>query len=93
MTVGISVAVLVSQGILCSFPSQNLSQMIRWFAPINILGTIAISIVLLVLTPNKLSASAVFGRVIDGSGWNSSGFSYLIGYLSVAWTMTDLDAT
>ncbi|KAI1254210.1 hypothetical protein MGN70_004606 [Eutypa lata] len=57
------------------------------------LGTIAISIAILVLTPNKLSASEVFAHVIDGSGWNSKGFSFLIGYLSVAWTMTDYDAT
>jgi hypothetical protein len=54
---------------------------------------VAVTIALLVLTDNKHSASYVFGHVSDGSGWGSRGFSYLIGYLSVAWTMTDYDAT
>ncbi|CAJ2503778.1 Uu.00g111720.m01.CDS01 [Anthostomella pinea] len=58
-----------------------------------VIGSVVISIALLVLTPNKLPASEVFGNVIDGSGWNSEGFSFRIGYLSVAWTMTDYDAT
>lgn len=31
--------------------------------------------------------------VTNGSGWNSKGFFFLIGFLSVAWTMTDYDAT
>lgn len=65
----------------------------RKFLTASVLGSIAISIALLVLTENKLSASEVFGQITDGSGWNSQGFSFLIGYLSVAWTMTDYDAT
>ena len=56
-------------------------------------GAVAISTALLVLTKDKHSASYVFGTVEDRSGWNSKGFSFLIGYLSVAWTMTDYDAT
>ncbi|TAQ89403.1 hypothetical protein B7494_g2271 [Chlorociboria aeruginascens] len=39
------------------------------------------------------SATEVFGNVTDGSNWNSKGFSFMIGFLSVAWTMTDYDAT
>lgn len=58
-----------------------------------VLGSVAVTIALLVLTDNKHSASDTFGQVSDGSGWGSQGFSYLIGYLSVAWTMTDYDAT
>ncbi|CAG9984411.1 unnamed protein product [Clonostachys byssicola] len=54
---------------------------------------VAISITILILTEDKLPASEVFGKVIDGSGWNSTGFSYLIGYLSIAWSFTDYDAT
>jgi amino acid transporter len=56
-------------------------------------GAVAITIALLVLTKDKHSANYVFGTVEDGSGWDSKGFSFLIGYLSVAWTMTDYDAT
>ncbi|KAI5924947.1 amino acid permease, variant [Camillea tinctor] len=93
LTVGISIAILVLQGILCSLPSRQFSDTIRWFAPVNIIGSVAISIALLILTPNKIPPREVFGDVIDGSGWNNRGFSFLIGYLSVAWTMTDYDAT
>jgi amino acid transporter len=50
-------------------------------------------VALLVLTPNKLPARDVFVTITDGSGWNSKGFSFFLGYLSVAWTMTDYDAT
>jgi amino acid transporter len=66
--------------------------MILWFAPINILASIAICIVLLALTPGKQSASWVFGNFIDGSGWGAP-FSFLLSFLSVAWTMTDYDGT
>jgi len=58
-----------------------------------VLASIALCVAILVLTPNKHSASDVFGSVIDGSGWHSKGFSFMIGFLSVAWTMTDYDAT
>lgn len=58
-----------------------------------VLASIVICVVLLVLTPNKQSASWVFTHVTDGSGWGSQGFSFLLGFLSVAWTMTDYDGT
>ncbi|KAE8454010.1 hypothetical protein EG329_007786 [Mollisiaceae sp. DMI_Dod_QoI] len=83
-TVGISVAILIIMGIICSFPTKWLHEFIMWFAPVN---------TLLTLTPNLNSASEVFGNVTDGSNWNSKGFSFMIGFLSVAWTMTDYDAT
>lgn len=35
----------------------------------------------------------MFGTVTDRSGWGNRGFSFLLRYLSVAWTMTGYDAT
>ena len=74
-----------------------------------VIASVCICIALLVLTPNKQSATWVFTTVTDGSGWGSKGFSFLLGYvdfakisakrsdessfLSVAWTMTDYDGT
>lgn len=87
-TVGVAVAALVFCGVICSFPTKRLSQIIKWFAPVNLMGCVAVTIALLVLAPNKRNASYVFGEVVDNSGWNSKGFSFLIGFLSVAWTMT-----
>jgi amino acid transporter len=58
-----------------------------------VLASIGICIALLVLTPDKHNAKWVFTHVTDGSGWGSKIFSFLLGFLSVAWTMTDYDGT
>lgn len=79
-------------GIICSLTTKALHKMVLWFAPINVIASIAICIALLVLTPNKQSASWVFGTFVDGSGWGT-GFSFFLSFLSVAWTMTDYDGT
>lgn len=92
-TVLLSLAVLVVFGIICTLSTKKLHQIILWFAPINILATIGICIALLVCTPDKRSASFVFTHFTDGSGWGSKGWSFLLGFLNVAWVMTDYDAT
>ncbi|KAK3208012.1 hypothetical protein GRF29_96g1110378 [Pseudopithomyces chartarum] len=92
-TVLLAILVLCLFGTICSFPTLWLHKVILWFAPINILASIAICIALLVLTPEKQSAKWVFTEFTDGSGWGSKGFSFLLGFLSVAWTMTDYDGT
>ncbi|EEH43521.2 uncharacterized protein PADG_08141 [Paracoccidioides brasiliensis Pb18] len=92
-TVLLSIALLCAMGVVCSLTTKILHRIVLWFAPINILASIAICITLLVLTPHKQSAKWVFTNVTDGSGWNSRGFSFLLGFISVAWTMTDYDGT
>ena len=92
-TVAASIGMLVLMGMICSLPSKWLSDFIVWFAPINILAAVSISIAMLVLTENKNSASYTFTHFTDGSGWGNKGFSFLIGFLGVVWTMTDYDAT
>lgn len=92
-TVLLAIFVLCMFGTICSFPTNWLHRIILWFAPINIIASICICIALLILTPNKQSAQWVFTTVMDGSGWGSKGFSFLLGFLSVAWTMTDYDGT
>lgn len=92
-TVLLAILVLCLFGTICSFPTEWLHKIILWFAPINIIASVCICIALLILTPNKQSAKWVFTEVTDGSGWGSRGFSFLLGFLSVAWTMTDYDGT
>lgn len=92
-TVLLTILCLCVFGTICSLTTKSLHKIILWFAPINILASISICIALLVLTPNKQSAKWVFSEVTDGSGWGSRGFSFLLGFLSVAWTMTDYDGT
>jgi amino acid transporter len=89
----LAIFVLCLIGAICSLTTRNLHRIVLWFAPINVLASISICIALLVLTPNKQSAKWVFTEVTDGSGWGSQGFSFLLGFLSVAWTMTDYDGT
>ena len=45
-----------------------------------VLASIGIIAALLILTPEKQSASWVFTHVTDGSGWGNKGFSFLLGY-------------
>jgi amino acid transporter len=85
--------VLVIFGVICTLTTKKLHQIILWFAPINILATIGICIALLICTPDKRSASFVFTHFTDDSGWGSKGWSFLLGFLNVAWCMTDYDAT
>ncbi|KAH6677091.1 amino acid permease-domain-containing protein [Halenospora varia] len=88
----LSIGFLISFGIICSLTTKKLHEIELWFGPINVIGSIAICIALLTLTPNKQPASWVFGHFQDGSGWGV-GFSFLLSFLSVAWVMTDYDAT
>lgn len=84
--------ILIVLGIISSLQTKILHRMLLWFAPINVLASIAICISLFVLTPDKQSASWVFGNFVDGSGWGTP-FSFLLSFISVAWTMTDYDGT
>ncbi|KAJ5094425.1 hypothetical protein N7456_010286 [Penicillium angulare] len=92
-TVLVSIGILCVLGVICSLTTKTLHRIILWFAPINITATIAICIALLCLTPDKQPASWVFTHFTDGSGWGSKVFSFFLGFLSVAWTMTDYDGT
>ncbi|EPS30039.1 hypothetical protein PDE_04989 [Penicillium oxalicum 114-2] len=92
-TVLVSIGVLLVLGIICSLTTKSLHRIVIWFAPINIVATICICFFLLYLTPNKQPASWVFFHFTDDSGWGSKVFSFFLGFLAVAWTMTDYDGT
>ncbi|KAI9374305.1 amino acid/polyamine transporter I [Aspergillus egyptiacus] len=92
-TVRLSIVLLIFLGIVCSMTTKSLHRIFIWFAPINIIATICICFALLHNTANKQPASWVFTHVTDGSGWGSKLFSFLLGFISVAWTMTDYDGT
>ncbi|KAK7513129.1 amino acid permease, variant [Phyllosticta citriasiana] len=92
-TVLLAILVLCLFGVICSLTTRALHRIVLCFAPINVLASVSICIALLVLTPDKQSAKWVFTEVTDGSGWGNRGFSFLLGFLSVAWTMTDYDGT
>ncbi|RMJ24117.1 Amino acid permease [Aspergillus sp. HF37] len=90
-TVLLSILVLCVLGVICSLTTKMLHGIVLWFAPIN--SMIKAQGFALFLTVDKQPASWVFAHFTDGSGWGSKGFSFLLGFLAVAWTMTDYDGT
>ncbi|GAA6003352.1 uncharacterized protein JCM10292_003873 [Rhodotorula paludigena] len=84
---------LLIHGTLNSVGTRLLSTMTRTFVFFNLGTVIAVVISLLACTDNKNSASYTFTHHINASGWSSDGLTFLLGLLSVQWTMTDYDAT
>ncbi|KAF2173388.1 hypothetical protein M409DRAFT_61824 [Zasmidium cellare ATCC 36951] len=93
MIVGVAIAMLFIFGTVCSLTTRGLHRTIMWFAPINVLATVGICVALIALTDDKRNVSFVLTDIRDGSGWGSRGFSFLLGFLNVAWVMTDYDGT
>lgn len=87
--VGLYIGLLCVHGLLNSIGTKYLATITQSFVFINLGATFAIIIALLATTDNKNSASYTFTNVINESGWNSNGFAFLLGLLSVQWTMTD----
>ncbi|GAA6051568.1 hypothetical protein JCM3770_003476 [Rhodotorula araucariae] len=86
-------ALLLIHGVLNSVGTGVLARMTRTFVFFNLGTVVAVIISLLACTKDKNPASYVFTHTINGSGWRSDGLSFLLGLLSVQWTMTDYDAT
>lgn len=93
MTVGVAIATLFVFGAICSLTTKGLHRIVLFFAPINILATIGVCVALLYYTEDKRNWRFVFTDFRDGSGWGNKGFSFLLGFLNVAWVMTDYDGT
>lgn len=96
-TVGLFASLLIVHGLLNSLATRYLAFATRGFVFVNLGATIVIIIVLLATTPRSEmhSATYVFGSqgiVNQTGGWNN-GIAFLLGLLSVQWTMTDYDAT
>lgn len=92
-TVGIMAALTILTGLVNSLSTYWMEKMTKGYVIFHVLVLISCSIALLVKTDNKHSASYVFTDVVSDSGWEPVGFSFLFGFLSVSWTMTDYDAT
>ncbi|EFP77279.2 uncharacterized protein PGTG_03235 [Puccinia graminis f. sp. tritici CRL 75-36-700-3] len=92
-TVGLYVGLLVLHGLLNCLATKALAGITKSFIFINLTGTMAMIIGLLATTPDKHDASYIFTKVTDQTGWGNDGLAFLLGLLSVQWTMTDYDAT
>lgn len=88
-TVGVMAALTVFTGLVNSLSTYWMEKMTKTYVIFHILVLVSACIALLVMTDNKHDAKYVFTDVESTSGWTPTGFSFLFGFLSVSWTMTD----
>ncbi|KIJ62729.1 hypothetical protein HYDPIDRAFT_176497 [Hydnomerulius pinastri MD-312] len=95
--VGLTTGLLIIHGLLNSLKTRHLAYFASSFVFVNLGATSLIIILLLAMTPRSEMhpASYVFGTegLINGTGGWNTGISFLLGLLSVQWTMTGYDAT
>lgn len=92
-TVGVMAGVLIFQGIISCLPTKYLEKVTKWYVVFHYAALISAVIALLVKTEPRQNADYVFTNVESQSGWKPIGWSFVFGFLSVSWTMTDYDAT
>ncbi|PYH89547.1 amino acid transporter [Aspergillus ellipticus CBS 707.79] len=92
-TVGVMAALTVLTGLANTLSTYWMEKMTKFYVIFHVCILVSCCIALLVLTDDKHDASYVFTHVESTTGWKPIGFSYLFGFLSVSWTMTDYDAT
>lgn len=92
-TVGVMAALTAFCGAINSLPTWWMEKLTRSYVIFHIMVLVACCIALLVKTENKHDAKFVFTDTTGSSGWSPPGFAWMFGFLSVAWTMTDYDAT
>lgn len=92
-TVGVCAAILVFHGLVNSLSTRALERFSNFYVVFHICVLISGCIALLAKQHDKHSASYVFTHTESSSGWNPIGWSWMFGFLSVSWTMTDYDAT
>lgn len=94
-TVGVMAALTVLTGLVNSLSTKWMEKMTKTYVIFHVCILVSCCIALLAVTPkaDRHNATYVFTNVDSTSGWNPVGFSFLFGFLSVSWTMTDYDAT
>ncbi|KAI1610672.1 amino acid permease-domain-containing protein [Exophiala viscosa] len=92
-TVGVMVALTVLCGLVNSLSTYWMEKMTKTYVIFHFAVLISCAIALLAKTENKHNAKYVFTDVQADAGWSPVGWSFLFGFLSVSWTMTDYDAT
>lgn len=93
LTVGVMAALTALAGILNSLPTGWMEKMTRTYVIFHLLVAVTCCIAMLAKNDHKNNASYVFTDIDASSGWHPVGWSFLFGFLSVSWTMTDYDAT
>jgi len=92
-TVGVMAALTLFHGVLNSLTTNALEKMTRTYVIFHFAVLLSCCITLLVMCKNKHDSTFVWTNITPLSGWSPIGFSFLFGFLSASWTLTDYDAT
>lgn len=94
-TVGVMAALTIFNGLLNSMSTKWLEKLTKTYVIFHVLVLVTCCIALLAKTNPRHDANYVFvfHEEFAQSGWTPYGFSFIFGFLSVSWTMTDYDAT
>jgi len=90
-TVGVQAGLTVFHGLINSLNTAWLARITTSYVVFHGLVILTCCVALLAMCPDKHSASYVFTHVESSSGWSPIGWSFLFGFLSVSWTMTDYE--
>lgn len=94
-TVGVMAALTVLNGLINTMPTGWLEKLTKTYVIFHVLVLVTCCIALLAKTNPRHDGDYVFTFREEEAitGWTPTGFSFIFGFLSVSWTMTDYDAT
>ncbi|KAL8898288.1 MAG: hypothetical protein Q9192_002152 [Flavoplaca navasiana] len=91
--IAVMTALTVLTGLVNSLSTYWMEKMTKTYIIFHMAVLVSCSIALLTKCEHRHDAKYVFTDVDATSGWTPIGFSWLFGFLSVSWTMTNYDAT
>ena len=92
-TVGVMAAFSVLHGALNSLNTSALEKITKTYVIFHLGVLFSCCVALLALCDYKHTSSYTWTHVEVNSGWVPTGWSFMFGFLSASWTMTDYDAT
>ena len=92
-TVGVMAAITLFHGLINSLNTALLERITRTYVLFHVGILVSCCITLLVMCKDKHDSTFVWTEIQPDAGWTPTGFSFLFGFLSASWTMTDYDAT
>ncbi|KAG1464281.1 hypothetical protein G6F46_000895 [Rhizopus delemar] len=91
ITYAVFIAILIIHGFLNTLPVRYTGMINNVSVWWHMIGTLFIIVVGLLLTPNKPSASFALGQVYNNTGFNSTGYVWLLGLLQSQFTLNGYD--
>lgn len=91
--IGTMAALTVFHATVNSLSTYWLNHITKSYAVFHIGILVAACITLLVMQKEKHTAEYVFTNVEPLSGWTPPGFSFLFGFLSASWCITDVSSS